>query len=78
LAVSKEISFLIESMLDYYEENRPTLEQALSNACLSFSVDTDLLSYQKPKVGLLPEPFIKKYQIYRASKMVHKYDGYYQ
>jgi hypothetical protein len=29
-------------------------------------------------VNLLPEPFIKKYLIYRASKMLHKYDNYFQ
>jgi len=45
---------------------------------MAFQVETEMQSYQKPKVGLLPEPFIKKYLIYRASKMLHKYDGYYQ
>ena len=41
-------------MLDYHEENRPTLEQILQNGYMSFNVETDFPSYLKPKVNLLP------------------------
>lgn len=78
LVVSKETTFLIESMLDLHEENRPTIEQILNNSYMNFQVETELQAYIKPKVNLLPEPFIKKYLLYRPSKMVHKYDSYYQ
>ncbi len=65
-------------MLDYHEENRPTLEQILQNSYMGFTVETDFPSYVKPKVNLLPEPFIKKYLLYRPSKMLIAYGNYYQ
>lgn len=78
LVVSKEVTFLLESMMDYYEENRPTIDQILSNTYMNFQVETELQAYTKPKVNILPEPFIKKYLVYRPSKLVQKYDSYYQ
>ena len=54
IVVSKEINFLVESMLDYHEENRPTLEQILANNYMNFQVPIDLQSYTKPKTNLLP------------------------
>jgi hypothetical protein len=44
---------------------------------MNFQVETELQAYLKPKSNLLPEPFIKKYMLYRPSKMTHKYDNYY-
>lgn len=78
IVVSKEVHYLIESMLEYHEESRPTLEQILQNSYMAFTVETDFPSYLKPKVNLLPEPFIKKYLLYRPSKMLHSYGNYYQ
>lgn len=77
LVVSKETHYLIESMLDYHEENRPSLEQILQNSYMSFNVETDFPSYLKPKVNLLPEPFIKKYLLFRPSKTTRSYGNYY-
>jgi hypothetical protein len=54
------------------------MEQILQNTYMNFTVETDFQSYLKPKVNLLPEPFIKKYLLYRPSKMLHSYDNYYQ
>lgn len=68
----------MESMLDYRPENRPTVEQILGNSLLNFEVPEEQQAYTKPKVNLLPEPFIKKYLVYRPSKTLHKYDTYYQ
>jgi hypothetical protein len=45
---------------------------------MNFPVEIDFQSYLKPKINLLPEPFIKKYYIYRASKLMHSYGNYYQ
>ena len=65
-------------MLEYHPENRPTLEQILDNSCMSgFTVETELQNYIKPKVNILPEPFIKKYLVFRATKMQIKYEHYY-
>ena len=41
-------------MLDYHEENRPTLEQILANNYMNFEVPIDLQSYTKPKTNILP------------------------
>jgi serine/threonine protein kinase len=38
IVLSKEVTYLVESMLDYYEENRPTTEQILGNAYMNFQV----------------------------------------
>ena len=78
IVVSKEVTFLVESMLDYRPENRPTVEQILGNSFLNFEVPEEQQAYTKPKVNLLPEPFIKKYLVYRPSKTLQKYDSYYQ
>mgnify|MGYP000106091254 CR=1 FL=1 len=65
-------------MLNYHEENRPSIDQILDNSYMNFHVDTELNAYLKPKTNILPEPFIKKYLVYRSSKTLHKYDPYYQ
>lgn len=54
IIVSKEINFLVESMLEFHEENRPTMDQILQNTYMNFIVETDFPSYLKPKVNLLP------------------------
>lgn len=41
-------------------------------------MDTDLQSYVKPKTSIIPEPFLKKYSVIRASKIIVKYDEYYE
>lgn len=65
-------------MLDYYPENRPTIESLLETKILSFYVDTEMQSYVKPKTSIIPEPFLKKYSVIRPSKIVVKYDDYYE
>lgn len=45
---------------------------------MGFTVETDFPAYVKPKINLLPEPFYKKYLLYRASKMQISYGNYYQ
>ena len=45
---------------------------------MNFTVETELQAYTKPKVNILPEPFIKRYLLYRSTKTLHKYDQYYQ
>jgi hypothetical protein len=44
---------------------------------LSFAVETDLQSYVKPKGNIIPEPFLRKYLVFRASKIVYRIDSYY-
>ena len=64
-------------MLDFYEENRPDLNAILSNTCFAFDIQTDLQKYVKPKGAIVPEPFHKKYLVFRPTKIVHKYSEYY-
>lgn len=35
-------------------------------------------SYVKPKGAIIPEPFMKKYLVIRASKTIIRYDDYYE
>ena len=35
-------------------------------------------TYVKPKGTIIPEPFLKKYLVLRASKTVSRYDDYYE
>lgn len=44
---------------------------------LSFPVETDLQSYVKPKGNIIPQPFIRKYLVFRASKLLYRIDNYY-
>ena len=64
-------------MLGYEAERRPSVDQILAHNNMSFNVETELQAYTKPKTNILPEPFIKRFLIYRSSKMQHMYDGYY-
>lgn len=38
IVISREVHFLVTSMLDYYEENRPDITTILSNSCFSFDI----------------------------------------
>lgn len=64
-------------MLDYYEESRPDLATVLGNPCFAFDIDTELQKYIKPKGAIVPEPFHKKYLVFRPTKIVTKYSDYY-
>lgn len=65
-------------MLDYNPENRPSLENILKVGLLSFPVETDLQLYVKPKGNIIPEPFLRKYLVFRASKLLYRIDEYYE
>lgn len=65
-------------MLDFYPENRPSLEQILKVGMLSFPIDTDIQAYVKPKGNIIPEPFLRKYLVFRASKILYRIDDYYE
>ena len=54
IVVSKEMQYLLESMLEYHEENRPSMEQLMGNIAFNFPIETDFNAYLKPKVNLLP------------------------
>lgn len=41
-------------------------------------METELQAYVKPKGTIIPEPFLKKYSVYRASKTVMRYNDYYE
>lgn len=45
---------------------------------LSFPIETELQSYVKPKGNIIPEPFLRKYFVFRASKVVYRIDDYYE
>lgn len=77
ILVSKEVKVLLASMLDYYPENRPSLDSILAVGFLSFPVDTDIQLYLKPKGNIIPEPFLRKYLVFRASKVLYRIDDYY-
>lgn len=67
--VSKETTFLVESMLDYYPENRPSIASVLETFTIqSIPLEVDPLLFVKPKTSLMPEQFQKKYLVFRASK----------
>jgi hypothetical protein len=69
ILVSKETTFLMESMLDYYPENRPIVSVILDTLSIqSIPLDTEMLPFVKPKTSLLPEVLQKKYLLFRASK----------
>lgn len=65
-------------MLEYNPDNRPSIEEILAHSMMGFTVETDPVTYTKPKGTVLPEPFIKKYLFLRASKTIKKYDEYYE
>ena len=78
IVISREAHFLLTSMLDFYPENRPSIQSILDSTLLSFHVDTELQAYVKPKGSIIPEPFFKKYLVFRASKLVGRIDDYYE
>ena len=45
---------------------------------MSFPVDTDLQTYIKPKGSVIPEPFLKKFLVFKASKSTRLFDDYYE
>jgi hypothetical protein len=49
----------------------------LSNSVLSFPIETELQAYMKPKGAIVPEPFHKKYMVYRPTKIITKFGEYY-
>ncbi len=54
IVISREVHYLVLSMLDFYEENRPDLNTILTNSCFSFDLETDLQKYLKPKTAIVP------------------------
>ena len=69
IIVSKETTFLMESMLDYYPENRPSVSSVLESMSIqSIPLEIDPLQFIKPKTSLMPELFQKKFLVFRASK----------
>lgn len=74
--ISKETMFLLDSMLDYYPENRPTVTSILETLSIqSIPLETEMIMFAKPKTSLLPELLQKKYVVFRASKrmITHPY-----
>lgn len=69
VVVSRETTFLMDSLLDYYPENRPSITSVLETMSIqAIPLDTDLLLFTKPKTSLLPELLQRTHLIFRATK----------
>ena len=38
IVISREVHYLVLSMLDFYDENRPDLNTILANSCFAFDI----------------------------------------
>lgn len=69
-------------MLDYYPENRPTIESILEStyiADINLEIEQPQPQQRGRKAGgsIIPEAFHKKYLVFKQTKIIHNMLGYY-